>query len=147
MFYGTTYKYDDIIVMYSIDIYTQMYVCACVYVHAHTYTYNLFLLSTMRKYLFIIKTYYLVLLGSVIFILTGVQLWPEFHDIFLSVNKSRAYRLQIETEYFIDQERYSYLLLLHINASFYIGLLTLVATGTILNAYLQCACGMFKIAR
>ncbi|XP_072757160.1 uncharacterized protein [Anoplolepis gracilipes] len=87
-----------------------------------------------------------MLIASLIFISTFAQLWPDFHDIFLSINKSRTHHLHIENEYFIDQERYFYLLLLHINASFYIGLLSLLATGTMLIAYLQYACGMFTIA-
>ncbi|KAF3054256.1 Odorant receptor 342 [Nylanderia fulva] len=88
----------------------------------------------------------LVLSGSVGFILAGIELWPDFQDLFFSVNKSRTRHLLIETEYFIDQEKYFYLLLFHINASFFIGVLTLLATGTMLHAYLQYACGMFKIA-
>lgn len=78
------------------------------------------------------------------FILTGIKLWPDFHDLFLSVNKSRTHRLLIETEYFIKQESYFYLLL---SAAFYIGIFALVATGTMLHTYLQYACAMFKIAR
>ncbi|KAF3054254.1 Odorant receptor 327 [Nylanderia fulva] len=87
-----------------------------------------------------------ILIGSLGFILAGIELWPDFQDLFLSVNKSRTRHLLIETEYFIDQEKYFYLLLFHINASFFIGVLTLLATGTMLHAYLQYACGMFKIA-
>ncbi|XP_072756736.1 uncharacterized protein [Anoplolepis gracilipes] len=82
---------------------------------------------------------------SCILIFTCVQLWSEFNDVFLS-NKSRSYHLWIEMEYFIDHEKYFYLLILHINASLYIGLLLLLATATTLYAYLQYICGMFKIA-
>ncbi|XP_077269411.1 uncharacterized protein LOC143901202 isoform X2 [Temnothorax americanus] len=76
---------------------------------------------------------------------TVAQLWPDF-DIILSANKSRSYRLQVSTEYFIDQEKYYYLLLLHINLALYMGLTVLLATGLMLLAFLYHACGMFEIA-
>ncbi|XP_071567203.1 uncharacterized protein [Temnothorax nylanderi] len=79
-------------------------------------------------------------------VITVTQLWPDFNNIILSANKSRSYRLQVSTEYFIDPEKYYYLLLLHINLAIFIGLTALVATGAMLIAFLQHACGMFKIA-
>ncbi|XP_071653009.1 uncharacterized protein [Temnothorax longispinosus] len=79
-------------------------------------------------------------------VITITQLWPDFNNIILSANKSRSYRLQVSTECFIDQEKYYYLLLLHINLAIFIGLTVLVATGSMLIAFLQHACGMFKIA-
>jgi len=60
---------------------------------------------------------------------------------------SRPRRLKISTEYFIDQERYFYLSFFHINVALCIGHISLLATGSMLLAYLQHACGMFKIAR
>jgi len=77
-------------------------------------------------------------------VVMGAQLWPE---IIIPANVSRLHHLQISTEYFIDQERYFYLLLLHINTAMFIGSFTLTATGTMLVACLHHACGMFKIAR
>jgi len=81
------------------------------------------------------------------FVIVGVQLWPDFTDIILSTNISRSHHLYISTEYFLDQEKYFYLLLLHINAAGFIGFFVLTATGSMLLAYLHHACGMFKIAR
>ncbi|XP_011696363.1 PREDICTED: uncharacterized protein LOC105455024 [Wasmannia auropunctata] len=75
----------------------------------------------------------------------GAQLWTDFTNIILSANVSRSHDI-IPTEYFIDQERYFYLPLFHINASMSIGCIVLTATGTMLIAYLQHTCGMFKIA-
>jgi len=51
------------------------------------------------------------------------------------------------TEYFIDEEKYFYYLLLHINTAISIGFIAMVATGTMLIAYFQYMCGMFAIAR
>ncbi|XP_072757158.1 uncharacterized protein [Anoplolepis gracilipes] len=87
-----------------------------------------------------------MLVVTFIFILTFAQLKSDLYNVFLPVNKSRAHYIWIETEYFINQEKYFYLLILHIHASLCIGLLTLLATGTMLHAYLQYACGMFEIA-
>ncbi|XP_070159592.1 uncharacterized protein [Polyergus mexicanus] len=77
---------------------------------------------------------------------TGALIWPDILQIISSTNKSRPRQLQILTEYFIDQERYFYYLLLHINAAICIGLTSTVATGTMLIAYFQYLCGMFTIA-
>ena len=51
------------------------------------------------------------------------------------------------TEYFIDQEKYYFLILLHINIALFIGGAAMVATGTMLIAYFKFICGMFKISR
>jgi len=51
------------------------------------------------------------------------------------------------TEYFVDQEKYFYLILFHANVAFVIGATTMLATGTMLIVYQQHACGMFRIAR
>jgi len=77
-----------------------------------------------------------------------VHLWPDILYDILSVNQSRPHRhLQIMAEYFIDQEKYYYLLLFHTIAAVFVGIIAVVATGTMLIAYLQYACGMFRIAR
>jgi len=80
-------------------------------------------------------------------IIINIQLWPQFLDIISPMNESRPRRLPIIAEYFIDQERYFYFILLHINAAMFIGIVAFVATSTMLVAYLKHACGMFKIAR
>ncbi|XP_029678507.1 uncharacterized protein LOC115244726 [Formica exsecta] len=50
------------------------------------------------------------------------------------------------TEYFIDQEKYPYLITLHRHAACCIGLLAMLTTGTMLLTYLQHTCAMFSIA-
>jgi len=49
--------------------------------------------------------------------------------------------------YYVNREKYFYLLLLHVNATILIGGTALAATGMMLIGYLKHACGMFKIAR
>ncbi|XP_067209658.1 odorant receptor 22c-like [Linepithema humile] len=75
-----------------------------------------------------------------------VHLWPAFFHFILSVNQSRPRHLQVMAEYFVDQEKYFYLLLFHTIAAISIGIFAVVATGTTLIAFLQHACGMFRIA-
>lgn len=76
-----------------------------------------------------------------------IQIWPDILHIILSVNNSQPRRLQIMTEYFVDQKKYFYLFLFHQNVTMGIGVLGAIATGSMLMAYLQYACGMFQIAR
>ncbi|XP_067209655.1 uncharacterized protein [Linepithema humile] len=76
----------------------------------------------------------------------GYQLWPIFHDILLSTKVSRPRSLMLKTEYFVDQEKYFYLPLLHINISFFIAFFTSVAVGTTIIAYYLYVSAMFHIA-
>jgi hypothetical protein len=50
-------------------------------------------------------------------------------------------------EYFMDQEKYSYLILLHLDAAFCIGGFSLTAFGMFLLNYVIHICGVFTIAR
>ncbi|XP_025270200.1 uncharacterized protein LOC112639657 isoform X2 [Camponotus floridanus] len=74
-----------------------------------------------------------------------VQFWSNVIDIILPINVSRPHHLPILTEYFVDQEKYFFLILLHLNAAFCTGIAVVVAIGTMLIAYLIHICGLFKI--
>ncbi|XP_025270210.1 odorant receptor 49b-like [Camponotus floridanus] len=50
------------------------------------------------------------------------------------------------TEYFVDQEKYFFFILLHLNVALCTGLAVAVATGSMLIAYLVHICGLFKIS-
>ncbi|KAL6425025.1 hypothetical protein ACFW04_009376 [Cataglyphis niger] len=70
-------------------------------------------------------------------------------DVLLTTNKfpSRlSLRSMYVSEYFMDQKKYFYLTLLHGNAALFLGIVTLLGTGTLLIVYLQYSCGMFRIA-
>jgi len=74
--------------------------------------------------------------------------WLYFLDTPLTKNDSRSrFPLPHDTEYFVDQKKYFYWILLHANAALLIGVVTILASGTILIVYQQYACGMFRIAR
>ncbi|XP_012228365.2 odorant receptor 22c-like isoform X2 [Linepithema humile] len=81
--------------------------------------------------------------GEIIFAL--LQIWLHIHNSVLSANKSHPPEIVI-TEYFIDQEKYFYLITMHRYAAWIIGGFAMVGTGTWLIAYLQHICGMFNIA-
>ncbi|EZA46974.1 hypothetical protein X777_16828 [Ooceraea biroi] len=75
-----------------------------------------------------------------------IQLLMPYCHIVIPTNGCRTHRLQTAVEYFIDQQKYYYVILLHMNAAISIGILTFIATGTLMIAYLQHTCGMFRIA-
>jgi len=95
----------------------------------------------------IIFEYFLVILVLAIFSIIIVQFSSSILDFVLSKNKSRPHQLQIEMEYFLDQEKFFYLIMLHLTAAILISKITVAAIGTTFIAYFQCICGMFTIAR
>ncbi|XP_039311429.1 uncharacterized protein LOC120359113 [Solenopsis invicta] len=72
--------------------------------------------------------------------------FPMILDIILPLNESRPFQLMAITEYFIDQEKYIYYLMLHESLTAYIGLLSLCGIGVILLMFMMHACALFKIA-
>ncbi|XP_032680611.1 uncharacterized protein LOC116848532 [Odontomachus brunneus] len=74
-------------------------------------------------------------------------IWPRVLGIFLFLNESLfRHKTLIVTEYFVDQEKYYYLIMLHTIIAICIGMFAIVATGTLLLVFLKHACGMFSIA-
>ncbi|XP_071653432.1 uncharacterized protein [Temnothorax longispinosus] len=64
------------------------------------------------------------------------------------INKSQMHHLiqNLMPVYYVNQEEYCYLLLLHMYAVMVIGGTAMVAAGIMLLGYLKHACGMFRIA-
>lgn len=82
--------------------------------------------------------------------LIGISLpmWQQILHINLHINETQQQRtMQIVTEYFVDEEKYFYLILLHRNIVICIGAIMLTATGTTLAGYIIYVCGIFRIAR
>lgn len=90
---------------------------------------------------------YLGVLMCSIFIVFFVPIWSHILDIILPMNESRSRSTLLLTEYFVDQEKYFYLISLHIYVALCIGGTAIIGTGTMLMAYLKYACGIFTIAR
>ncbi|XP_032666678.1 odorant receptor 4-like [Odontomachus brunneus] len=84
---------------------------------------------------------------SALFIAVAQPWLPLFLNTFLFINVSQTYAsAYIITEYFIDEEKYFYLILLHMNVVFCLGTFALIATGTMFIVYIQCTCAIFKVA-
>ncbi|XP_032687828.1 uncharacterized protein LOC116851995 [Odontomachus brunneus] len=93
-------------------------------------------------------TIILILLAMCYVVAVNVQpIWPRIFGFLLFLNDSRSRSaIQVTTEYFVDQEKYFYLIMLHMNASFCIGTLATVASAAMFLTYFKHACGIFKIA-
>ncbi|KAL6416848.1 hypothetical protein ACFW04_013121 [Cataglyphis niger] len=84
-----------------------------------------------------------------IFFVILLSIWPHVFSTLLHItNESQiqSQTIQIVTEYFIDQEKYYYLILLHTCAVFCIGATTVTAIGAMLLGCLIHAYGLFTIA-
>jgi len=85
---------------------------------------------------------------SNLFLLILLPTFPRFLGVFIFINISEAnLMIQVMREYFIDQEKYSYLILLHLDAAFCIGVISLTAVGMFFLGYIKHICGIFRIAR
>jgi len=65
----------------------------------------------------------------------------------LNASETNLMMLDVMREYFVDQERYSYLILLHLDAAICIAGISIIATGTLFISLVKHICGIFKIAR
>jgi len=75
------------------------------------------------------------------------QFWTSIINNILSKNVSQSRNLLITMEYFIDQEKHFYLIVLHTYAAISVGYIAMIAIGAILVAYLQHICGVLSISR
>ncbi|XP_011350905.1 uncharacterized protein LOC105287140 isoform X3 [Ooceraea biroi] len=71
---------------------------------------------------------------------------PSILDIIIPLNESRPSWLPIVAEYFVDQERYFYVIVIHIFIVLYAGCMVLVASGGMILGYVMHNCAIFKIA-
>jgi len=62
-------------------------------------------------------------------------------------NESYAIRtMELVATYFVVSEKYAFLVIIHMNAACSIGLVILLATGTIMLSFLKYICAAFEIA-
>ncbi|KAL0109485.1 hypothetical protein PUN28_014511 [Cardiocondyla obscurior] len=74
-------------------------------------------------------------------------MWPRIVGIFSPINSSRLYQIiPIETEYFINQDNYFYLILLHTYVSLCVSLMIILTFSTIIIMTVKYICGMLSIA-
>ncbi|XP_077270660.1 uncharacterized protein LOC143901897 [Temnothorax americanus] len=105
-------------------------------------------INIIKQYAICAKRYTIALTLVGIFIIIILILYPIWSRVFyilLSINETHA-RISplLVTKYFVDK-RYFYLIFFHTNAALFIGLIAMLATGTMFIVYLQHACGMFQI--
>ncbi|KAL0126423.1 hypothetical protein PUN28_005057 [Cardiocondyla obscurior] len=75
-----------------------------------------------------------------------VQFLPIILDVLLPLNDSRPHYLLVATEYFVSQEKYFHLMLLHEALAYIIGTTALCGTSAIIMTCILHACALFKIA-
>ncbi|XP_039311839.1 uncharacterized protein LOC113003901 [Solenopsis invicta] len=106
-------------------------------------------IDIIKKHASFAKRYAIALI--LLFILSASTLslcyfWPLISNILFSTNVTQLRPIPIMFEYFIDQEKYSYLILFHLFAAVIIGSTAIIATGAMLIIYEKYVCGMFQIA-
>ncbi|XP_011860645.1 PREDICTED: uncharacterized protein LOC105557875 [Vollenhovia emeryi] len=106
-------------------------------------------IAIVKKYSCIAKRYTITLTVLAVcgsFTCIIIQFWSKLMSAIVPINISQPYLFPIMIEYFVDQEKYFYLIILHIYATLFIGGIITLGTGTILITYIQQTCGMFRIA-
>ncbi|XP_025270180.1 uncharacterized protein LOC112639653 isoform X1 [Camponotus floridanus] len=105
-------------------------------------------IAIMNNYICNAKRYTLILtiLAVCVLFTSVIILSPKIVYVILPMNVSLLNRQPIRMEYFIDQEKYDYLIPLHMSMSICITTIAMVAIGTIYVACLQYICGMFRIS-
>ncbi|XP_019885685.2 uncharacterized protein LOC109610615 isoform X2 [Camponotus floridanus] len=105
-------------------------------------------ITIIKKYGNYGKRYTAGLILTVVFFAPSLGLylhWPYLVNRLLPINDFRSRSSLFVTEYFIDQEKYSYLILFHTLTALFIGIITIIATGTLFIVYAHYGCGMFRI--
>ncbi|EZA55471.1 hypothetical protein X777_04264 [Ooceraea biroi] len=109
-------------------------------------------IAIINKYGWNAHRYTIVLIISFLsgaFIFIASQIAIAFFDISSPTNGSYKHRIlyiHIATEYFIDEQKYFYLIVFHMYTALFIGTFSAIAIETLMIAYLQHTSGMFRIA-
>ncbi|EGI61353.1 hypothetical protein G5I_10348, partial [Acromyrmex echinatior] len=107
-------------------------------------------LEIIRKYASYAKLFMIgfILLGFVTMLSCSfLPLIPSILDIVTPLNISRPRQLLFPGEYFVDQQKFFYVILLQVDVTIGLIIITLIATETLYVTYIQHVCGMFQIAR
>ncbi|XP_026824674.1 uncharacterized protein LOC105285790 isoform X1 [Ooceraea biroi] len=71
---------------------------------------------------------------------------PFILDVVIPKNESYAiFIMKMVTKHFVVSEKYYFLIIVHVNAAFSVGMIVLTGTGTMMISYFKYACGMFEI--
>jgi len=121
-----------------------LYINAKIYLNIFVVTVQTYLCLFLR--LHIIISYFTVI-AYVVPVLFACGHFISDIDSIMPFNQSRSYQLLILAEYFVDNEKYFYFIVLHATVCFFIFQITLMSTTSIYVTYIQHVCGMFRIAR
>ncbi|XP_025270111.1 uncharacterized protein LOC109610303 [Camponotus floridanus] len=105
-------------------------------------------IAIMKKYNYIASRYttaFTIATVCGIFVFIVSILWQNIMHIILP-NVTQSYQLPFKMEYFIDQEKYFYWIVLYVSMGVCIGMTSMIGIGSFLIMYLQCTCGMFRIS-
>jgi len=93
--------------------------------------------------------FYLFLVFGVcnLFLILLMPIWSRVLGFILTEPRSRYLTEILNNEYFIDEEKYFYLILIHFYMSICIGIIALLSTGTMLISFFKHVCGLLRIAR
>ncbi|EZA48251.1 hypothetical protein X777_14151 [Ooceraea biroi] len=75
-----------------------------------------------------------------------LQFLPVILDVILPLNESRPFRIIVITEYFINQEKYFYVILLHELLAVDLAAIALCSTSTTIMSYILHGCALLKVA-
>jgi len=85
---------------------------------------------------------------SHVLLLILLPIFPRLVGVFIFINASETnVMMHVTREYFIDEKKYCYFILLHLDAAFFVGAISLTAIGTLFAGYFKHICAIFKIAR
>ncbi|KAH0945370.1 hypothetical protein HN011_007229 [Eciton burchellii] len=104
--------------------------------------------ETIHKYSYIGALYaqLFALIAYIVPVLFACGHFISDIDSIMPFNQSHSYQLLILAEYFVNNEKYFYFIVLHATVCFFLFQITLMSTTSIYVAYIQHICGMFRIA-
>lgn len=111
-----------------------IFLCCKIKIYIHNISINLYL-------------YILGCLGFAIICLFVIQFFPVILDFISPLNEPRLLKCIITVEYFISQDNYIYIVILHEVIILSLFSLILTATGTQMLLLAHHSLGMFKIVR
>ncbi|KAF3054364.1 Odorant receptor 347 [Nylanderia fulva] len=88
----------------------------------------------------------IVVLCACSLILFTLQCLPLILDVILPLNESRSFQLIVITEYFINQDKYIYIILFHEALACFVAEITLCGTLITMMTFIWHSCALFKIA-
>nr|AXM05183.1 odorant receptor [Campoletis chlorideae] len=104
--------------------------------------------SIMREYAVrgrYITVIYAIMLFSALGLYLGLPLVPFLMDAIKPLNQSRQLIYLYETEYFVDQDEYYFIILIHYYMTMPFSVGMIVGYDTMFGVYVQHACGIFSI--